>query len=319
MAKRSAPSTSAASSAKATPPRLTAHHGLTPEGWLDFARGGPREDTSPTIGHWLNARIDRHWEEEGSKRGPWPVLSPSMFDGVCLRKTAYSYVKEREDWADYQASGGRRNSDYRRKSKFEGRMLRLFGDGDVLEARTITDLRAIGFVIADRDDAGKQLGFRAADDGTGWARYRGKCDGVVTYSPVQTVKAPCILEIKSMNAKKFKEFSEKGIKVAAPHYYIQVQQYMSYMGLTDNPAMFAVYSKDNSAYGFEFVPFDVQNAQEWSDNAVRVIEAAAPSDIPRVADVPDDHRCMFCEHRIRCWERPTMIPTSASVPRPDWL
>lgn len=288
---------------------------------LDLSRGGQDEGTVPTMADLINAKIDEALVAEGASALPREYVGGSQLGEPCTRALAYTYDEARDaGWKMRQqiAAGQKPANPHFR---FPGRVLRIFRDGHRIEDQCIADLRAAGFVVLDRDEAtGRQFRFEVARGADGQPRMSGGLDGVVVQSPWPTIKVPCLLEIKSMNAKKFALTKDKGVQEVHPKYYAQMQVYMAYMSLWQNPAMFFFYNKDTSEYWTEFVPFDMEAAQKASDTGVRVLEASSPEEFPRISDNPDVPPCRWCDHKARCF-RPTPDNSlqPASIPRPDWL
>lgn len=297
---------------------------LTPDGLMDFSRGKPPAREQPSLSDWINARADAAALDRASTKAPWPVVSPSMLGGPCLRQVAYDYFAERALRAQYDALDEEGRKAWRDpRAKFPGRMLRLFDLGSRIEDLVADELRAAGFVLLTVDQFGKQFGFRMCPDNQGWARLRGRIDGVITQAPACTIQTPCLWECKSMNAKKFKLLQTKGVAISHPHYYAQMQMYMGYMQLTAHPAMFTAYCKDDSSYHFEFVPYNAARAQEVSDQAVAILKAEAPEDIARGGTSVLAPPCSWCAHKDRCWE-PAPPPAALDaaecvIARPSWL
>lgn len=49
-----------------------------------------------------------------------------------------------------------------------------------------------------------------------------------------------------MNNKYWRDCVSRGIALSHPHYYTQVQLYMAYMRLDENPALITVLNKDSA-------------------------------------------------------------------------
>lgn len=296
---------------KTKPKRTTAHHGLTPEGNLDFSRGGPAEGTVPADDRagLINRLIDQALEEKARRDIPRTYLGGSRLGMECTRALAYERFEAQE--TALLMRDGRPNP----KMRFKGKILRVFRDGHRIEDQCIDDLRGAGFQVDDRDPStGRQWAWHAGN-----GQIKGHLDGIVTGGPDVGVAFPCLLEIKSMNDKKWNLCRDKGVKVSHPIYYAQMQVYMAYMGLHANPAWFYYYNKNTSEYGHEFVPFDLEAAQKASDAGVRVIEAKSPDDIPRLGSSIDDFRCKWCDFKERCWAPEPQSGPPAIFAKPDWL
>jgi hypothetical protein len=192
---------------------------------------------------------------------------------------------------------------------FDGRLLRIFGIGHALEDVAVGWLRGAGFDLytrkGNRPD-GEQFGFAVAG-----GRIRGHVDGIFAAGPeIPGMAFPALWECKTMNAKAWREMSNKGVAIAKPIYAAQIAVYQAYMdaavpGVADNPALFTAINKDTAELHHELVPFDAELAQRMSDRAVRVLRATDVGDLlPRLAPSPDFHECRFCPWAKRCWSLP---------------
>lgn len=180
---------------------------------------------------------------------------------------------------------------------FTGQTLRIFQVGHVLEELMIQWLRSAGLNIINQDKNKKQFGFV-----TGKGKIKGHCDGIIIGGPEAFGPYPRLLEIKTANSKKWKEFEKNKVKKANITYYAQIIIYMAYMDLADNPALFAVINKDTQELYFEDVPFDSSYAQEISDRAANIIQACLSQELlPREWPSEDYFQCKFCSWSNRCW------------------
>jgi hypothetical protein len=101
-----------------------------------------------------------------------------------------------------------------------------------------------------------------------------------------------------------------------------MQVYMAYMDLPNGGLFTAEDANDCSIYA-EFVPFNMQAAQDASDRGVRVVTAQAASELPRVTHDPQDYRCRFCPYEARCWTEAQPANVNVHVNQqpapPAWL
>ena len=127
------------------------------------------------------------------------------------------------------------------------RLKRIFRDGHRIENVVVKDMTNAGVHVMEKDPmTGKQWRYT---DYEGHAM--GNADGIVEIHDGTSA----ILEIKSMNDQKFKEFQKKGMKLSHPQYYAQVQYLM---GLSKcQKAVLVSYNKNNSQYHHEWVAFDI--------------------------------------------------------------
>lgn len=163
----------------------------------------------------------------------------------------------------------------------------------------------------------KQFSFYAAKDpDTGQARIAGEIDGVITHVPEPlrgAIPTPCLWESKKATAKKWKNFSSKGVEKADAKYYGQIQTCMAYLEIKHT--LFSMLNLDNMKFYWELVPFDPLAAQQITDRAVKVLRSQTPYDLPRITTNPSDWRCKFCPYKEPCWNE----PKAASTPVPSWI
>ena len=218
---------------------------------------------------------------ERAKDAPRAYLGASRIGENCLRKLQYEYFNTPKDFP------------------FEGKTLRIFQRGHEGEAWMAQWLRAAGFDLRTERDGGGQFGFAVLD-----GRVRGHADGVFVGGPGDFGPWPRLWENKVLGAKGFGKLEKERLKKAYPVYYAQIQLYMAYFQLTENPALFtAVNANDMDIYS-EDVDFDAGNAQEMSDRAVLVVRACEAGEmLPRVAQREDWFECVWCSFKKRCWSQ----------------
>ncbi len=186
---------------------------------------------------------------------------------------------------------------------FDGRVLRIFEVGHVLEDLAIRWLRLAGFDLHTRTRSGSQFGFSVCD-----GLIQGHVDGIVMGAPADLgFSFPMLWETKSMNAQNWRDCVKRGVSVAKPVYAAQMAIYQAYMestvdGISRNPALFTAINKDTQELWFELVPFDAVLAQRASDRAVKIITATGHGELlPRSFSDPAHHECRFCAWQERCW------------------
>jgi hypothetical protein len=157
-------------------------------------------------------------------------------------------------------------------------------------------LRMAGFDLRTEKADGGQFSFFAAG-----GKLRGHADGVFVSRPEEFGPWPRLWECKCLGAKGFNGLEKERLKKAYPVYYAQVQLYMAYFQLADNPALFTALNADTMEIYAESVPFDGQCAQDMSDKAVTVLSACAAGEmLPRVAQREDWYECKYCDYSVRC-------------------
>ena len=186
---------------------------------------------------------------------------------------------------------------------FDGRVLRVFEVGHVLEELAIRWLRLAGFDLYTRTRSGGQFGFSVCD-----GLIQGHVDGIVMGAPADLEWSfPMLWECKTMNAQNWRDCVKRGVSVAKPVYAAQMAIYQAYMestveGISQNPALFTAINKDTQELWFELVPFDAVLAQRASDRAVKIITATEHGELlPRSFSDPSHHECKFCAWQDRCW------------------
>jgi len=186
--------------------------------------------------------------------------------------------------------------DWQCDSTHPARTKRIFSRGHMFEEITVKAMAGAGFRMERGTSA---TGFTAAD-----GLFKGHCDGIIMAGPkIDGLKFPCLWEHKAIGASGWRKLEKDGIEKAYPQYYAQVQIYMAYLGLDENPALFTAVNSDNCEILHLAVPFNAEAAQSWSDRAVAVIRATQAGELlDRITDKgPTDWRCKMCSHSARCW------------------
>lgn len=221
----------------------------------------------------VNAALDKAalTEQREDRR---TYLGASGIGSECLRKVQY----------DWQCD-----------SVHPARTKRIFSRGHMFEEITVKAMAGAGFRMERGTPA---TGFSVAD-----GLFKGHCDGIIMAGPeIEGLKFPCLWEHKAIGASGWRKLEKDGIEKAYPQYYAQVQIYMAYLGLDENPALFTAVNSDNCEILHIAVPFNAEAAQSWSDRAVTVIRATQAGELlGRITDKPTDWRCKMCSHKERCW------------------
>jgi hypothetical protein len=237
---------------------------------LDFNRSVTKAKAASDA---INAVIDAALECEPDT--PRDYLGGSALGKDCLRQLQW---------------------DWRKPAKINGKTRGIFARGHWAESYTVSCMVSAGFRIAREGDP--RVEFSQLD-----GRFKGHADGLILAGPeIEGVTYPCLWEHKCLGEKGWSKVGKDGLKSAYPTYYAQVQIYMAYLGLEENPAIFTAVNANTMERLHLLVPFDPATAQEWSDKAVQVITATAAGEtLPRVTDNPQDWRCRWCAHRVECW------------------
>jgi len=240
-----------------------------------YGRATPVDDTAA----YLNTLIDAALVVADRSKPARDYLGASRIGEPCARKLVYEVTQSPKD-------DGR---------ELDGAILRIFDTGHQLEDLCIHWLRAAGFDLRTRNRSGEQFGFSIAD-----GRVRGHIDGVIVAGPDVGIAWPALFEHKALGQKSWTDVVKRGVRMARPVYFAQVQLYMAYMQLP--VALFTATNRDSLALYHEIIPFDAAEAQALSDKAVTVIRAAEAGELmPRIATAPDFHLCRNCEYAKRCW------------------
>jgi hypothetical protein len=185
--------------------------------------------------------------------------------------------------------------------KIEGRILRLFEDGQFGETQMIGDLRAAGVQITDRDPdkPEKQIGFGFAD-GHGW----GWLDGEALNLP-EAPKTVHVLEIKTHKNTSFNSTKKHGVEKDKPDHYAQMMIGMHSRGRSR--AVYVYKNKDTSEVHTQRIDYRLDHATALNLKAERVAYADRPPG--KLHDDPEAKaafQCRFmCEHLAVCHNRAT--------------
>ena len=217
-------------------------------------------------------RIYAYYEKQESGRERLTRTGASGIGDECLRSIWY-------DWRGAAAS------------TFSGRILRLFKTGHLQEERVLADLRGAGLEVWDFDENGDQWTYIA-----GRGHAVAKLDGVVKGVP-GAEKTPHTLEIKSSNLKGFKEIQSRGVKIAKPYHYYQMQMGLWLSGMKD--ALYVVICKDDEQLYSERVKLDEEVVKEIEHKLDQVINSEIPP--LRLAEKEGDWRCKYCDSKEVCW------------------
>lgn len=147
----------------------------------------------------------------------------------------------------------------------EGRILRLFQLGNVIEDQVVADLRACGFSIYHQQ---REVVFTQEV-----VTLRGHIDGIIE-GLIESPAIPHLFECKSASKKKFDELLKCGSYAKwNPVYAWQVQFYM--LGLKLKRAAVFVYCKDDSRMYFERIKIDKEATIErlqWIFDSITQVE-----------------------------------------------
>ena len=164
------------------------------------------------------------------------------------------------------------------------RQMRIFERGDIEEDRVVRDLTEAGMDVHSRQ--------YPLVDQTG--HIRGHIDGVVVNVP-GAEKTEHLLEVKTMNNARFKDYLKKGLKQTSFAYYVQMNQYMGYLNL--KRCLFVVTNKDNEERDYQRYEFDRENFDDYRRVAFSILTAEVPP--PRIGE-PFFLECKLCDAKEIC-------------------
>lgn len=169
-------------------------------------------------------------------------------------------------------------------------MLRLFETGHHEEARMLDNLEAIGVTVRRVDPATSKQWACSNING----HFRGHADGVLS-GLVEAPKTDHLFEAKTHSEKSFKELVSKGVALAKPGHYRQMQMYMHHLGLSR--AFYLALNKNTDELYQERVAYDPVIAGQLVARAERIIMSDVPP--PKLHDDPNSKMafaCKWCPH-----------------------
>lgn len=237
-------------------------------------------NASSSLSEQITALIDAGMQRARARQPERQYLGASRLGVSCERALQFEYAQAPVD-------PGRES---------DGRLLRIFERGHVLENCMVVWLREAGFDLRTRKADGEQFGFCVAD-----GRLQGHVDGVIVAGP-EGFAFPALWENKALSNKAWRDLEKKGLAVAKPIYAAQVSIYQAYLELHEHPAIFTALNADTMEIYAERVPFDAALAQRMSDRAVKVITATEAGELlPRAFVDPTHFECRMCPWQDRCW------------------
>jgi hypothetical protein len=238
-------------------------------------------NSTSSLSGQISALIDAGMKDKQAQVPTRQYLGASRLGIACERALQYEYAQAPVDM-------GRET---------QGRMLRIFERGHIMEDCMVNWLRAAGFDVRVRQTNGEQFGFSVVD-----GRLQGHIDGVIVAGP-DGFAYPALWENKCLGNKSWRELEKKQLAVAKPVYAAQVALYQAYLKLHEHPALFTALNADTMEIYTELVPFDASLAQRMSDRAVKIITATEAGELlPRLFTDPTHFECKFCNYAKRCWK-----------------
>ena len=159
---------------------------------------------------------------------------------------------------------------------FSGRILRVFENGQRAEDRIIADLEAARIVVHSRQ---KMLDLEGGKGHVGVT-----LDGIA-----EDAVESFVLELKTADAKSWRDISNNGVQKAKPQHYGQMQFGMLLTGIP--AALYVAENKDTNELYLERVPFNQAKADALKTLALRIVADASGE---RCSERLDWWECKMC-------------------------
>ena len=159
------------------------------------------------------------------------------------------------------------------------RIQRIFERGHWAEERIVNDLISAGINVYGRQDE--------LVDETG--HVMGHTDGIVSGLPGDE-DTPYLLEIKTMNDKRFKQYLKDGLKLTNPKYWVQIHLYMGYLNISK--CLFIVENKDNEHRDYQMYDFDPNVYTQYQKVAFEILTYEG---MPAKIGSSVWHECKMCD------------------------
>lgn len=165
-------------------------------------------------------------------------------------------------------------------------VLEIFETGNIYEKRAIKLFEAAGQEIYYADpETGKQ--FKSSSE---IAHLSGRVD--MFWKVPDWHDFVIVLDPKSFNSKGFKQYVDKGIRIAKHEYFVQASKYAKDYGL--NYAGIVGFNKDNDERHIEIWHVDYDYINSIEDKAKRIISAKEPPQ--RIANNSAAFKCKWCDY-----------------------
>ena len=176
------------------------------------------------------------------------------------------------------------------KKDFPPRVQMIFDMGHIIEDYLVKIFRDAGLTIYNEDSSGEQFGFV---DGF----IAGHIDGVITGIPGDD--DPHLLEFKSSNDKRFKDFQKKGCQAVEPKYWGQCHIYMHKMNL--KKCLFVVMNKNTCDLYFEIINLDPIYADSLLLRGEELVAQTVEREVRKRYKTSTSFGCRFCSYKEECW------------------
>ena len=173
-------------------------------------------------------------------------------------------------------------------SPIDGRVLRLFQLGNLIEDQAIADLRSAGFTLTDNQ---KEVTFEHNG-----ITLRGHIDGIIE-GLVESSK-PHLWECKSANDKSFKKLFNSGYEEWNPKYKAQIHIYAT--GLKLKNILVWVENKNDSTIYTERIKTNTEYAVNLLQDVFAAILMEDPPD--RLCPSMSWYQSKWCDFSDVCWQ-----------------
>jgi hypothetical protein len=161
------------------------------------------------------------------------------------------------------------------------RMNRIFTVGHLLESLTLHILKLGGANLTST-----QLEFSEFEN-----KFTGHCDAVLNNE--------YIIEIKSMNDNRFKQFCQVRLKNFDYTYYTQLNCYTHYSKL--HKGFLLAINKNNSEYHAELITTDSELIKNVENKVMSILSSKSSCDIKSDYHVMYSNECAGCIFRYKCY------------------
>lgn len=247
---------------------------VKPPGWT------PKEVHA---GARINELIEVALQARRAATPPREYIGASELGEECLRKLYYSATKAP-------------------RKPFDGQKLRIFDMGHEFEDLMARWLKAAGFDLIEKSlKTGKQFEFI-----TGRGRIKGHSDGIIAGGPeVPMLTYPALWENKALKADWWNKLVKSGLQAYSKTYWAQLHLYMGYFEVPI--CLFTALNKNTGEIWHEVIPYQLKEAQFYSDRGVELIRAVDTHQVPKRmagAKSADFFKCRWCDFAAHCWSQP---------------
>lgn len=176
-------------------------------------------------------------------------------------------------------------------NRFDGRMLRLFNSGHLMEPKIVASLEMIGCEVYQFDEHGKQ--FRVTGHR---GHFGGSLDAVAIGIPDLPDGVPALCEFKSHGDKSFIKLKADGLVTAKFEHFVQMQIYMNHYKL--DHGLYVAQNKNTDEIYAEIIQRDESVYKRYLDRSVMIIDSVEPP--PRISTTPGFFKCRFCDFQQIC-------------------